>query len=128
MTRATANQLVVGVDLGTTSTKVIGYDVQGRRHGEASRRYPLLEPEPGQAVQDPDAIAAAVVEAVTDVVADAHRSGSEVAGLSFSSAMHSLIALDGHGRPITPVVESYPGAEPADAYEIQTRLMSFFEA
>jgi gluconokinase len=96
--------VVVGVDIGTTSTKVIGYDVAGRRAGEADASYPLDEPHPGEAVQDPDAIVAAVTWALARVVGQARHAGAEVVGVSFSSAMHSLIGLGADGRPVTPSV------------------------
>jgi gluconokinase len=97
-----AGQVVIGVDLGTTSTKAVAFRVDGTLEASHSAGYPLEEPHPGHAVQDPHLILAAVLEAVREVVAavGAHR----VAGLSFSSAMHSLIGLSPTGEPVTEVV------------------------
>ncbi len=91
--------LVVGVDIGTTSTKAVGFDTDGLERAVRSVGYPLREPESGAAEQDPDEIVRAVRETVRGVVADI---GRPVAGLSFSGAMHSLIGLDAAGRPLTP--------------------------
>jgi gluconokinase len=91
--------IVIGVDLGTTSTKAVGYDTAGRALATAAHGYPLDEPHPGWAEQDPDAILAAVRSAVRDVAA---QLDGPVAGLSFSSAMHTLIGLDAAGAPLTP--------------------------
>jgi gluconokinase len=96
--------VVLGVDLGTTSTKVVAFDCEGRSWGSQAVEYPLTEPEPGQAVQDPDAIRDAVANAVRQVAAEARSAGASVCGLSFSAAMHSLIGLDAGGRPLTPSV------------------------
>lgn len=90
--------VVVGVDIGTTSTKAVAYDVQGRAGVTHSAGYPLEEPSPGYAEQDPDLILAAVLEAVRSVVA---QTPGPIAALSFSSAMHSLMGLDADGRPLT---------------------------
>ena len=97
-----AADLVIGLDLGTTSTKAVAFAVDGTQVATASHGYALDTPHPGYAVQDPEAILEAAYAAVRDVVAvtGAHR----IAGISFSSAMHSLLALDAAYRPLTPVV------------------------
>ncbi|GGL89679.1 gluconokinase [Micromonospora yangpuensis] len=93
--------VVIGVDIGTTSTKAVAYDTDGRQLGSHAVGYPLDAPRPGHAEQDFELIHAAVLETVRVVVAGLAR---PVAGLSFSSAMHSLIGLDVHGEPLTPVL------------------------
>jgi gluconokinase len=95
------DEIVIGVDMGTTSTKSVAYDVAGRVAASHAVGYPLHEPRPGYAEQDPDAILAAVVQTIASV---ALQCDSQVRALSFSSAMHSLIGLDRDGEPLTPVV------------------------
>src|SRR3954471_25094661 len=90
---AGSGDVVLGVDIGTTATKVIAYDTSGRTLATASEAYPLNQPEPGAAEQDPRPMADA---------GGADLDGAPVAGLSFSAAMHSLIGLDGGGHPLTP--------------------------
>lgn len=92
--------IVIGVDLGTTSTKAVAYDTNGEALATASAGYPLEEPHPGWAEQDPALILDAVLSSVRDVVSQ--LDGRPVAGLSFSSAMHTLIGLDPAGTPLTP--------------------------
>lgn len=93
--------VVVGLDLGTTSTKAVAFEA-GRVVAVASHGYPLDEPQPGHAVQDPELILDAVRAAVRDVVAEVGP--ARVAGLSCSAAMHSLVGLDADGAPLTTVV------------------------
>ncbi|MBC7292312.1 MAG: hypothetical protein H5T83_13390, partial [Actinotalea sp.] len=93
--------VVVGVDLGTTSTKAVAFEA-GRVVAAASHGYPLDEPEPGHAVQDSELILDAVRAAIRDVVAQV--GADRVAGLSFSAAMHSLLGLGEHDEPLTTVV------------------------
>ncbi|WNB87223.1 gluconokinase [Cellulomonas sp. ATA003] len=99
---ARTEPVVIGVDLGTTSTKAVAFRTDGTLEASSSVGYPLDEPHPGHAVQDPlvilDAVLAAVREVVDEVGAD------RVAGLAFSSAMHSLIGLSPTGEPLTEVV------------------------
>ncbi|MDI5943294.1 FGGY family carbohydrate kinase, partial [Micromonospora sp. DH15] len=78
-------RVVIGVDIGTTSTKSVAYDTDGRQLASHSVGYPLDEPQPGYAEQDPLLIFDAVVETVRAVVAELP---GPVAGLSFSTAMH----------------------------------------
>ncbi|MET8277268.1 gluconokinase [Micromonospora sp. NPDC005174] len=93
--------VVVGVDIGTTSTKTMAYDTDGRLLASHWATYPLDDPHPGYAEQDPEVILAAVVESIRIVVAELTV---PVAGLAFCSAMHSLIGLDAAGNPLTPSV------------------------
>lgn len=97
-------EVVLGVDIGTTSTKTVAFRVDGAEGASSSVGYPLEEPAPGRAVQDPDAILAAVRTTVADVARQEREAGRRVRGLSFSAAMHSLIALGGDDRPLTPSV------------------------
>ena len=99
---ATREAVVIGVDIGTTSTKAVAFETEGTVLASHSAGYALAEPEPGHAIQDPDEIYAAVLESVRGTVVG--LDGRDVNGLSFSSAMHSLIGLDSDGGPLTPVV------------------------
>ena len=96
--------VVVGIDIGTTSAKAGAFDPGAREVGATEVAYPLLEPEHGRAVQDPQVVVDAVVAATRGAVAGARAAGLPIAGLSCSSAMHSLIALDAHDRPLTPLI------------------------
>ena len=93
--------VVIGIDIGTTSTKSVAYTAAGDALAEHSVGYPLDEPSPGYAEQDPTLILAAVRATVAAVAA---QCGGRVRGLSFSSAMHSLIGLDQDGELLTPSV------------------------
>src|SRR5947209_18016700 len=79
-----SRSVVVGVDIGTTSTKSVAFDARGSLHSHAEVGYPLSEPRPGYAEQDPATILDAVVATVRRVVTDC---GCTVRALSFSSAM-----------------------------------------
>jgi gluconokinase len=96
--------VVLGIDLGTTATKAVAFDAGGTLWGSASADYPLAEPRPGEAVQDPDEIVRAALSATRAAAGQARGRGAVIAALSFSAAMHSLIALDDRGRPLTPSV------------------------
>ncbi|MBV8931651.1 MAG: carbohydrate kinase, partial [Kutzneria sp.] len=93
--------VVLGVDLGTTATKVVATRVDGRVVAVTDRGYPLRTGQHGTAVQDPLEVLDAVTRAVGDCV---ERIDGPIRGLSFSSAMHTLLALDADGSPLTPAL------------------------
>jgi gluconokinase len=113
MSASEGTRAVLGIDIGTTSTKavLVGTDAVVRASGQAG--YPLDAPRPGWAEQDAWAVLDAVVGAVREAVAD--RPADEVAGLAFSSAMHSLLGLDGTREPVTPVITWADGRAAAQA-------------
>ncbi|TDD90258.1 carbohydrate kinase [Saccharopolyspora karakumensis] len=93
--------VVLGVDLGTTATKVVAAGTDARVLHTTERGYPLRTDEPGEATQDAAEVLRAAIEALADCAAWAREQGHEVAGLSFSSAMHTLVGLDSRGEPAT---------------------------
>ncbi|HEX3651152.1 MAG TPA: FGGY family carbohydrate kinase, partial [Pseudonocardiaceae bacterium] len=97
-----ADQVVLGVDLGTTATKVVAAGLDGRPHALAEREYPLTTGPHGEATQDADQVLAAAREALAECVRSCD--GATVAGLSFSAAMHTLLPLDDNGRPLAPAL------------------------
>lgn len=91
---------VIGADIGTTSTKAIVYDLSGHALGVHNVEYPLYTPNPGWAEQDPDEIFGAVLHTIQGAVQKAGIDPAQVAGVGFSSAMHSLLPLDEQGNPM----------------------------
>lgn len=92
---------VVGIDIGTTSTKAVVFDAAGKVAGHATVGYPLHTPAPGVAEQDPNEIYAAVLGALSKAVRTAAFEPSRIRGVGFSAAMHSVIAVDEGGVPLT---------------------------
>ncbi|MEZ4698923.1 MAG: gluconokinase [Rhodothermales bacterium] len=92
-------RVLIGIDLGTTSTKAVAVDRMGRIVARCEAGYPLLTPDASTAEQDPDQILEAVYRVLRDM--QVRLRGAAVAGLSFSSAMHSVIAMDADGNALT---------------------------
>jgi gluconokinase len=94
--------VVLGIDLGTTATKVVAGTREGEIVHQTERAYPLRTDEPGEAVQDPEVVRDAAIDALTECVAWAQEAGRAVEALSFSTAMHTLLGVDDEGAPVTP--------------------------
>jgi gluconokinase len=84
---------ITGVDIGTTSAKAARFAPDGSTGPVSHAGYPLREPHPGWAEQDPEQ----VVEAVVGLV-------PRGAPAALSSAMHSLVGVDAEGTPLTPLI------------------------
>ncbi|MED1954298.1 gluconokinase [Brevibacillus centrosporus] len=91
----------IGLDIGTTSTKAIVFTPSGAVRGVGNVDYPLLVPQPSWAEQDPETIFAAVISALKTAIEKADVDKRAIGGIGFSTAMHSLIAVDHQGSPLT---------------------------
>lgn len=92
---------MIGVDIGTTSTKAVVFALTGEIVSRHAVGYPLISVLPGMAEQAPDQIVQAVLEALTVAVSAADAAPDEIALVSFSAAMHSVIALDAKNELLT---------------------------
>ncbi len=92
---------IIGIDVGTTSTKALIYDTDGNIYGKANKGYPLYQDTPDMAEEDPDEIFNATVSAMQEVVAKANISDGKVIAISWPAQQHSLIALDKDFKPLT---------------------------
>ncbi|SFD48071.1 gluconokinase [Clostridium uliginosum] len=92
---------LIGVDIGTTSTKSIAFDMDGNVLTKCNVEYPLYNPYPSWSEQNPEEIFRAVLDSIKDVVKENDINKNKLLGISFSSAMHSVIAMDKGGNPLT---------------------------
>src|SRR5436190_5319580 len=93
--------LMIGVDIGTTSTKAVVFTLDGKPVAHHAVYYPLLRPVGGAAEQDPEQIYQAVMATIRTSLRDCPLPTGDIVCVSFSAAMHSVIALDAQGRPLS---------------------------
>ncbi|MTT30417.1 gluconokinase [Terrilactibacillus sp. BCM23-1] len=91
---------MIGVDIGTTSTKAVLYTIDGTIVAYANQGYPLYTPDAFTAEQDPDQIFDTVLSVIHEVVAKSDKRPETIQFVSFSCAMHSVIPVDREGRPL----------------------------
>ena len=92
--------LYIGVDLGTSSVKLVLMDETGKIHGTTSREYKLYFPQPGWSEQNPADWYNEAIAGLKDLLKDVDK--SEVAGISFGGQMHGLVILDENDEVIRP--------------------------
>lgn len=92
----------IGVDLGTSSVKLLLMDGKGVIHNQLSLDYPLELPQPGWAQQDPEDWKRAVLTGIPRLLEgfDARL----VAGIGAGGQMHGLVVLDEEDRVIRPAI------------------------
>ena len=92
---------LLGIDIGTGSTKAVAVDTDGKSVGSSQHYYPAHSPQPGYSEQDPEIIFKAFVNCITDVV---KAIGNSPIAISLSSAMHSVIPVDKNGDALAPMI------------------------
>ena len=91
---------LIGIDVGTSATKTVLFDEEGRVTASASQEYPLYQPHNGWAEQRPEDWRDAVLSTLKQVVADAGVPADEIKGIGISGQMHGLVMLDEMGEVI----------------------------
>lgn len=94
----------LGIDLGTSNIKSILFDTYGFPLGKKSVECSLCPTEDGIAEMDPDEVVSAVFQAVKQCMDECDRSQNRLAGIGLSAHMHSLMAVDRHGKPLTKLI------------------------
>ena len=92
----------IGIDLGTSSTKMLLLDEQGVIHAEVSHDYPLEFPQPGWSQQDPAHWWQAVKKGMPQLLKGIDA--ASVAGIGVAGQMHGLVVLDENDNIIRPAI------------------------
>lgn len=92
----------VGIDLGTSSVKLLLMDGEGEVKNTVTREYPLYFPKPGWSEQDPEDWYRETIAGIKELLTG--FDGKEVAGISFGGQMHGLVALDEKDEVIRPAI------------------------
>jgi xylulokinase len=100
----TISSCLLGIDLGTSSTKTVIIDSDGRLLSQASQPYPIESPKPGWAEQDPETWFQAALDTVQQAVMQAGIRPGVVTAIGLSGQMHSTVCLDAQGNPLRPAI------------------------
>jgi xylulokinase len=89
---------VIGVDIGTSSTKTLLVAADGRIVAETTAAYPLYSPKPGWNEQAPNDWWQATIKTVRAAIKQSGVKPTDVAGIGLSGQMHGSVFLDDRGR------------------------------
>ena len=94
--------LYVGIDLGTSSVKLLLMDEMGDIKKIASKEYPLYFPKDRWSEQNPQDWFSKTLEGLRELISDSDK--NKIAGISFGGQMHGLVVLDAKDDIIRPAI------------------------
>lgn len=94
--------LYIGIDLGTSSVKLLLSDEKGNILKTASRDYPLIFPRDGWSEQDPAEWKKGTLSALSELLEGTDR--SLIKGIGVAGQMHGLVILDENDEVIRPAI------------------------
>lgn len=94
--------LYIGIDLGTSSVKLLLMDETGTIKNIVSKDYPLSFPKNGWSEQNPQHWYDQSIKGIKELVEPFDK--SQVVGISFGGQMHGLVVLDKNDDIIRPAI------------------------
>ena len=92
----------IGIDLGTSSMKLLLMDARGTIMRSVTKEYPLEFPKPGWSQQNPEDWKRALLEGIPELLAG--FDAGAVAGIGCGGQMHGLVVLDEADNVIRPAI------------------------
>jgi xylulokinase len=113
----------MGIDLGTSSLKVLIIDGEGRTKATGFRTYQFEVPHPGHAEQSTEIWWNACREAVGEALGRLGKNeASRVKAVGFSGQMHGLVMLDRHMRVLRPAILHCDARSGGEAMRLETLM------
>ncbi|MCO6451117.1 MAG: FGGY-family carbohydrate kinase [Caldilineales bacterium] len=113
------NDLLIGIDAGTSGAKAALFSFDGRLIASADAEYPLSHPRPGWAEQDPEDWWRGVCAAVNKVLAKAPDAADRILAVGISAQAPTMLALDRDGKPVRPALIWMDRRAEAEAVELR---------
>jgi gluconokinase len=121
---AVETPLVLAIDIGSSSARVVLYDGHGRAIDGlvAQERYTIGTRVDGAAEDDADAAIARVARCVDAVLRLAGPLATQIGAVAIDTLVTTTLAIDAAGRPLTPLITYADTRNAADADELQRTL------
>jgi len=97
-------ELLLGIDIGTTSCKVGLYDLKGNTVAQALKSYPIYQPAPGEIEQDPEDWWKAVKRAMGQIRRMSKVKMSSIVGIGLSGQTPTQVFVDRKGKILRPAI------------------------
>jgi len=97
-------EYLIGIDVGTTGTKTILIDKDGKLIASALEEYPLSTPKPKWAEQDPEDWWQATAKTIKSVITQSKVKPEDIKGLGLSGQMHGLVLIDKNHEVLRPAI------------------------
>lgn len=93
----------MGIDVGTTGTKAVAFNLDGEVVASAYREYPLLSPKPGWLELDAHQVTEAILEAIREVAARTKHDPVRAISVSCQGEAAVPVSKDGEILYNTPI-------------------------
>ena len=95
---------LIGIDVGTSSTKTVLYDENLNEVFISNYEYPLYQPKNGWAEQNPNDWSKALIYTIKDIVNNSMINIDDICGIGITGQMHGLVMLDYDNNVIRPSI------------------------
>jgi len=95
---------LLGIDIGTSGTKGVLMDREGKIYARAGKEYSIDISQPGWAEQDPQMWWEATIQVIKEVIKKSEVNPKEIRGIGLSGQMHSTVFLDKNLLPFRPAI------------------------
>jgi xylulokinase len=94
----------LGIDLGTSSVKLLLMNEKGLTVASTTEEYDVFYPHTGWAEQNPNDWFKATCDGIKKLISNNKINAAEIDGISFSGQMHGLVIVDKNGDIIRPAI------------------------
>ena len=97
----TQQKYILAIDQGTTSSRAIVFDHEGRTIGSAQKEFPQIYPKPGWVEHDPMDIWSSQSTVTAEAVSGANLDSDRIAAVGITNQRETIIVWDRHtGQPV----------------------------
>ncbi len=119
-----ARELLLGIDVGTQSTRVALLNLDGQVVASSAGAYDLITPRPGWAEQDPEIWWDVAVQGIRAVLEQAAVQPGELLAIGCDAQMHATVPLDREGALLSHGVQLWCDKRGAGLVEEYSRRHS----
>jgi xylulokinase len=109
-------------DLGTTGDKATLWDTKGRLIASVAKAYPLSQPKPVWAEQDPNDWWKSFIDSTKELIHTSGVSPRDIIGVGFSGQMQGCLPVNKNGEPIRSSIIWMDQRSTSQADEIKKKI------
>ena len=94
----------IGIDLGTSSVKLLLMRADGTILSSISKDYPVSYPKPGWSEQNPEDWLRQTLAGMKELLISGEADPNQIKGIGIGGQMHGLVALDENDQVIRPAI------------------------
>lgn len=102
-----SNNLILGLDVGTTTCKIAIFDLESKKYSIVLKEYNLDIPEPGWIEINPEMMWNSILSGINDCIHNLNCNPKNIKALSYSVLGCAITALDKKGNVLYPFIEGW---------------------